>query len=162
MFFGCPKVKTRKTTQPKYENGRWFHQGEGGSFSRFCSGHSFWHELYPMTRVSKPPLSTAIHFERSLQISSLRCMWFFTSYDRHEIQGQPLKGINFNHQPQVSLQRWTSLSTQESYVEWICGLQTWSQHWTVTSPICPYIYILICVYLLFIFRSNNMRHKRRT
>ena len=52
---------------------------------KLCSGHSFWHKLYSITRTSKTTLFRYNHQEKFLQISSLTSVGPFAHYGRWEI-----------------------------------------------------------------------------
>ena len=97
------------------ELGRWFHQLEGDFLfwwdiepPELCSGHSFWHKLYSITRTSKTTLFRHNHQEKFLQISSLTSVGPFAHYGRWEIPRAALFVVQLLSCAQLFATLWTA------------------------------------------------------
>ena len=109
------------------ELGRWFHQLEGDFLfwwdiepPELCSGHSFWHKLYSITRTSKTTLFRHNHQEKFLQISSLTSVGPFAHYGRWEIPRAALFVVQLLSCAQLFANPWAA--THQAFLSFTVSL----------------------------------------
>ena len=119
---------------------------------KLCSGHSFWHKLYSITRTSKTTLFRHNHQEKFLQISSLTSVGPFAHYGRWEIPRAALFVVQLLSCAQLFATPWAA--THQAFLSFTVSrslLELMSTDMSWCHDICGAIQLLIlCCPLLLL------------